>query len=126
MTTTGFLLAVLGTNIFWAVYFVISMVVMVMMCRKWMPKTYKWIITGKIPIEYINTFASEQSIHFCKFESVVGLMLIALFWPFIIASYVTYHVVKIAGLLFGKLFKLMFVSIDKMTPNVDIKIVKKD
>ncbi len=105
----GFMFAVLGSGIFWLVYFALNFVIGSVMIRHMAPKAFRWITTGKKPGD--------------EFESVLGVVLIMIFWQVILAFLITYYALKIPLVyVVWPIFKQGVTATNKVIP--DIKIIR--
>ena len=121
----SFLFGVLGSVLFWVVFFAISIFVGTLVFRHIAPHGYNFLITGELTHpDYLNSF-SKNSTRDDSPERVIflTLMLIVcyLLWPFVLIGMAIGFIAK--HVLFGS-FLNMIKFIDKTVPY--IKIVKKE
>lgn len=110
----GFLFASLGSLMFWAVYFMISLFVGTFFIRKFAPRTLHYIKTG-----YFSRGCDS------KWEYIAVAVSNYLFWPFILIGVLFAIAWKfVTESLIAPAFRAVFNFADKVTPNIDVKIVK--
>lgn len=113
LSIMGFMVAVLSSSIFWVGYFFVSVIVTLLFIRSYARLTYRWVTKN------------DEGYNFDIFESVMVLILLLLFWPVVVSWLLILFLGKTLGIMLGKTFRLLFVSVDKMIPNVEIKVNKK-
>jgi len=114
MGTTAFMLAVLGSNIFWIGYGIVTIVVAGALMRKNAPNSYKYVTTGRCPGRYDDGF-DKMSYLWITFLNLA-------FWPLIVSAIGIYYFAILLCSLFRVGIGWAFRGAEKLTPNVDIKI----
>ena len=121
----AFMVAVLGSVLFWIGFFAISLFIGTLIFRKIAPHGYNFLIAGTLTHpDYFNSFSEgKEDIDGPERFLFLTLMLIVcyLFWPFVLMSMTIGFIAR--HVLFG-LFLNMIKFIDKIIP--DIKIVRKE
>lgn len=123
MTTKMFLLAVLGSNIFWIGVALFSLIGSALTMRSMAPTTYKWLSKGEEEaIEHGKITNNEL------FDKPVSTLLVLIhvfcWWVFVILWLFTLFG-RHAWMLIGLIFRGVFSCIDKVIPNVTIKVEKR-
>jgi len=107
-----FIIATLGSLIFWVIYFMITLVMGTAVMRKFTPGTFESITTGEKQDYYIDWGM--------YIFTVLGVFI---FWPIIIIGYI---IKLILCLMVGPMFMHLFKAIDKVTPNISINTNDKE
>ena len=112
----SFMLATLGSTIFWVIYVLITLVMGLVVIKRIYPCAYEALTTGHLPNSY--TYWAECIV-------VAALVFIA--WPVIIVVcaiwFVTCRLCKIIFVMvLGPIFVRLFGFIAKITPDIKISV----
>ena len=110
-----FMFGVLGSSMFWLIYFAISLFIGTLIFRKLFPNVFEFFTTGSCKV---GGNGANGGIGY--FEVISSCIIIYIGWPVIIILYTTTFIIKF---LFMDIFKRAIIYIDKHTP--EFKIVKK-
>jgi len=123
MTTKMFLLAVLGSNIFWIGVALFSLIGSALTMRNMAPTTYKWLSKGEE--EAITFGETSREELFDKPVSTLLVLIHVFFWWFFVIVWICILFGRNGWMLLGLIFRGIFSCIDKMIPNVSIKVEKR-
>lgn len=114
-----FMIATLGSLVFWVIYFMITLVMGIVVMRKIAPGTFESITTGE-----------KQNYNMDWGMYTFIALGVFIFWPVIVVFTFLVWIIKHLWILI--FFKIMgpglltlFKTIDKMTPDISINIKKE-
>lgn len=103
----NFLFGTLGSVIFWVTFFAISLFAGTFFLKRFAPKSYEAVTTGKLPYLCGDDWCPV----------VITVFLIYIFWPIILICYCIGFVVKI---LLLRPFQKAIIFADKNMPNISV------
>lgn len=107
----SFMIAVLGSFVFWGVYFLISLIAGTIALKAIAPRTWEFVSTG-----------SRNKYRLLLVEVIVVIFIIYAFWPFVMLAFGIYYLTIFAGQhLFWTPFRFVVNLIDKNIPTISIK-----
>jgi len=109
---------VLGSTIFWALFFIISFVIGSILLKHIAPLSWETIKTGERPASkhWSNLKADMGSI-------IIAIICVYLFWPIILAGIILWFVLK---LIVGPVLRKLILSSGSIIPDIEIKFDKKE
>jgi len=124
MTIKMFLLAVLGSNIFWIVAGLCSLIISALCMRNLAPVTYTWVTEGT---SEAKSKGDEPGME-C-FDAAFSTLIVfgwIFFWWAILAVIAVYYLVIYGSQLILIIIRGIFKGIDKIIPNISIRIDRHD
>ena len=115
MNIIGFMLAVLGSNIFWICYGIATIFIAGALMRKIAPASYKFVTTGRYS-EYHEDDGFEKAAYcWITFLNLV-------FWPFVILGIAFWYFILLLFSVVGKGLGWAFKSSEKLVPDISVKV----
>jgi len=112
-----FMLGVLGSSIFWFIYFVCTLFIGTILFRHIFPNVFEFFTTGSCEKDR-HKDPDDEKIGY--FEVTLACMYIYTCWPLICVGYIIAFSIKI---LFAHVFRNLVIYANKLIP--EFKIVKK-
>lgn len=122
MTTKMFLLAVLGSNIFWIGVALFSLIGSALTMKRVAPVTYMWLTKGEDEAEKLGHRGTEC---FDKPLSILLTLIHIFFWWLFVIGWLCTLLATNGWALLGIMFRGIFTCVDKIIPDVSIKVERK-